>query len=1779
HTVAAAGVGGVIKMVQAMRHGILPKTLHVDEPTPMVDWTTGAVELLTEKRPWPETGAPRRAAVSAFGVSGTNAHVILEQAPSEDGSPDTPESAPKAHPLPWVLSAKSEQALHDQAARLDDFLTRNPTLSPAEIAWSLATTRTTHSHRAVILGSEIRELHDRVKDLANGKTGPDIITGASAPGKVAFLFTGQGAQRVGMGMELYEAFPVFAEAFDEACAALDPHLDQPIAHTIRTGQHLDQTLYTQPALFAVEVALYRLVESFGLRPDFAAGHSIGEITAAHIAGVFNLTDAARLVTTRALLMQNATPGGTMIAIQADEGEILPILAGHEEHVSIAALNSPHSTVISGDTHRVEEITAHFTKQGRKTTRLTVSHAFHSPHMNQAAEEFRTAAASVTYHPPTIPLVSTLTGQLANHELTKADYWADQLRGTVRFTHALNTLNNHDTTTYLEIGPNAVLTPLALATQATAIALLRAGKPETHTLLTALAITHTRTKIDWRSLLTPHHTTDLPTYAFQRERYWIESTSPRVDPESLGLRTGDHPLLGAAVPVATADEGLFTNRISLHTHPWLADHEVHGSAVMPAAALVELAVRAGDEFGCPVLDELVVEAPLVVRRGSWTDLQVAVGVGDEAGRRPVAVYARPDRGDVPWTVHARGLLCPQAPEAPFDLGTWPPPDAQAVSPDEIRERLAGSGVRRGPAFQSLKSVWRRGAEVFAEVSLPPEADGSGHLLHPALLDGALLASRVAVEGPPEPGTPSVTAVRGARVYASGASEVRVAITRTEEDGLLTVRLADRNGAPTAVLRSVAWGRTEGGEIAHAAARTSDSLLHLAWTSLPVTAGGAPKRFGVLGAGAGRFGDVAEVARAVASGQPLDAVLLPVGFSPATDPAASARIRTRRLLEVAQQWLADDRLADVPLVVVTRRAVAVDEGEPVDPGNAAVWGLLRSAQSETPGRFQLVDVDVDVDAETDGDGDTHASTAAQAALDSGEPQVALRRGRLLVPRLQYLPRHGGMLSATYGSPYGNPEGTTLITGGTGSLGALFARHLVREHGVRHLLLTSRSGEQAEGAGELAAELKELGAEVTIAACDVADREDLAELLSDVPARHPLTAVIHAAGVLDDGLVGSQTPERLAAVLRPKAEAAWNLHELTRKEELSAFVLFSSIAGVVGGPGQSTYAAANSFLDGLARQRAAEGLPATSVAWGLWTQDGGMSGGLDAADLGRIARGGFLPVTAGAGTALLDLALGTGRPALVATPLDLDAVRKLETVPALFRGLVRTPARPRAGAGGADGTGWAERLASVPDGERSGLVLQAVREEVARVLGHGDTQRIRDDEPFLAQGFDSLTAVELRNRCNALVGARLPATVVFDHPTPAALAAFVLGELLAGQDAGRSGGAEAPDFAAEVRLAEDIRPAAEVVRSVDDPREVLLTGASGFLGAFLLRDLMRSTTARVHCLVRGDDEAQARARLWANLERYMVAGAVDPERLSVVVGDLAEPRLGLTEADFDRLAETVDVVYHNGARVHWLHPYATLRAANVGGTEEILRLAARHRTVPVHYLSTVGVFESAVTPGVPLKVTDPTGPAERLASGYLQSKWVAEQVVGLARERGLPVSVYRVDVISGDRENGACQTNDFVWLSLKGLLQAGAVPSDADGRFHLLPVDYVSAAVLRVSRRATAAGRTFHLFNPDALGLRECVKRLRALGHPVAEVDRETWRERIHADGTNALAPLLHAFEMMTADTDAFYPAMDTSETEAELAGSGIVCPPLTGELFRKYVDFFTRTGHFPKAGERA
>ncbi|MFD3916888.1 thioester reductase domain-containing protein [Streptomyces sp. NPDC058603] len=1770
HLEGAAGMVGLLKALLSISRREIPASLHFENPGPAIPLDELGLSVVRELTGWPHPGRQLVAGVSSFGMGGTNAHVVVTEAPVREPAGETPREDTGAHGLvPWVISGRSPEALRAQAARLagSDAVAG---ADPADVAWSLLTTRTAFEHRAVVLGDGSEALRAGLDALASGQPAQGVVSGAVDDGTLAFVFSGQGSQRVGMGRELRAAFPVFAGAFDTVAAALNAHLDRPIHEVVETGEDLDQTAYTQPALFAFQVALYRLVESFGVVPDHLAGHSIGEITAAHLAGILTLEDATTLITTRARLMQTLPPTGTMIAIQATEQQIRPHLT---PDVTIAAINTPDTLVISGDTQTAHTIAAHFQEQGHKTKTLAVSHAFHSPHMDSILDEFHTVADTLTYHTPTIPVVSTVTGLAATGgDLRTADYWTDQLRNTVRFHHAVQTLAAHGVTTTLEIG-DATLTPLLTDTLTQPLALLRRDQPEPHTLTTTLAQLHTHgTPINWTAYYnrtTTQHI-PLPTYAFQHRRYWVDATATATSNAGPGLRASGHPLLGSAVTVAGSDQALFTHRVSLRTHPWLAAHLVHGLASMPASALVELAVRAGDEFGATVLNQFTVHTPLVVPARGALRLQTGVSPLDAAGNRTVTVHSQTEDG--PWTEHARGTLGVAAAGAPVQPAAWPPEGAEEITPADLDAPLEAAGLGYGPLFRGTVAAWRRNGELFAEIRLPEPATDDGFTLHPALLDAAVRPTLL--HDVANGSAPHAARWREVRLYATGATVLRVRIG-AEAAGGTPVWIADGSGQPVATIGAVAAESVTAERVSAALHRHQDSLFRIGWEPVALPDGSATREpvWGVLGAGqpgAEHFATPDEAGAAVAAGLPLRYVMTRQEPSSEVPLADGVHRATERVLRLVQLWLDDDRLVNTPLVVVTSGAVRVADDEDVtDLAGAAVWGLVRSAQSEHPGRIILFDSDSDSD--TDADADTLTNAAAEADTDgaavvaSGEPQLALRAGQAYVPRLVRAARKPGSAS-----PVWDPQGTVLITGGTGSLGALFARHLVTEYGVTRLLLTSRRGLKAAGAEELTASLTELGAHVTVAACDVADRDALAALLATIPAEHPLTGVVHTAGVLDDGLVSSLTPERLHPVLRPKVDAAWNLHELTRDRNLAAFVLFSSVAAVVGGPGQASYAAANQFLDALAQHRHAHGLPATSVAWGLWEQSGGMSGHLSEIDLRRIARSGFRPVPEDQGPALLDLSLALGRPDVVATPVDIAALRAQSGRTAVLGALVRVPARRAALDGPESADSLAELVAGLDEAEQERVALDAVLGQIAAVLGHADTSAIQTGRPLTELGFDSLTAVELRNRLSTLTGGRQPATLVFDHPTPAALAAHLLAEAAG---AAQTGGGV--DFAAEIRLADDIRPAAEVVRVALQPREILLTGATGFLGAFLLRDLMRTTEARVHCLVRGDDPAEALARLRAGLEWYRVWDSVHEDRLSIVLGDLGEERLGLSEERFDELARTVDVVYHNGARVHWLHPYSSLRAANVAGTQEVLRLAARHRTVPVHYVSTVGVFDGAREPGVPLTVTDPTGPAEALPSGYLQSKWVAEQIIELARERGMPVSVYRVDVISGDTEHGACQTRDFVWLGLKGILQSGAAPAGVGGRFHLLPVDYVSGAILGVSRRPESAGGTFHLFNRSSLSLVRCVEYLRSLGYRLDELDWNSWRERVRADRDNAIRPLLHAFEMMTSDTDAFYPPIDTSETEAALAGSGLVCPPLTAELFARYVEFFVEAGHFPAA----
>ena len=1688
HAQAGAGVAGLIKMVLALNNELLPATLHVDEPTPEVDWSAGTVQLLTEARPWPKGDTPRRAGVSSFGISGTNVHLIVEEAPEDDAETD---AQPYEGPVAWTLSAKTITALRGQAERLRSYVAADERLRPVDIAHSLAGTRAVFDNRAVVVGTTREELLAQLDEISSPGTG----------GKVAYLFTGQGAQTAGMGGELYERYPEFAAAFDEVCEHLDPLLDTPLREVITTGDGLDETRYTQPALFAIEVALFRLFESWGVRPDYVAGHSIGELAAAHVSGVLTLPEACVVVAARGSLMQALPSGGAMIAIQASEDEVTPLLS---TGVGIAAINGPTSIVVSGEEGPALEVAAHFEERGRRVKRLTVSHAFHSALMNPMLPEFRTVTAGVGYAQPTIPIVSNVTGQLATAEqVASPDYWVEHVRAAVRFCDGVRTLAEHGVTTFVELGPNGVLTGMAQGclddTDGVVFApALRKDKPEPHAVLAALGALWTRgAGVDWAAQFagTDASDVDLPTYAFDHKHYWLTRSGSGGTVRSLGLETADHAMLGPVIQPVDSDTFLLTARISPSTHTWLTDHVVRGVTVVPGSLFVELALKGGIVAGAPHIDELIIENPLMFADGQAVQLQVSVGAADESGTRAVSVHSRPtnDDGenDEPWSRHASGTLSAEVPEPTPVPGSWPPIGAVEIDVTHLYDDLADIGYQYLPSFQNLRAAWYLGAElgqeVVAELAVDNEqaSAAANYGLHPVLLDSVFHAL----------GAGELTDGQGqvpfhwsdVSLYKPGCRALRVWVKLIGED-TISITATDQTGAPVARVESLHLRAFSMEALAAMrSAANDDSLLALEWVAPDESDEDTPSTDGWAVVGAGELAD-ALAADGVTAHADLAAIetVPPVVLVPAataTAAPADVRVETLRVLEILQAYLADDRFADTTLVAVTTGAAAASAGERVrDLAGSAVWGLLRSAQTENPERFAIVDL---------GNGDVTLAAVA-AALATGEPQAAVRNGTVLVPRLarrtpgldepadartwrlhtegktiadlELIPetrfddpipatgvrvavracalnfrdvfnvlglapminglgqegagivlevgssvtnckpgdrvigmfkgsigpetvteavmvaplpdgmsfaegattplvyttayhglhilagmkpgerllvhaaaggvghaairlaqRHGvevfgtaskgkwdvlramgldddhigdsrsldfeekfrattggegvdivlnsltgEFIEASYrllraggrflemgvadlrdaderaqaypGTRYlpfelfGAPveeivpgwnaaaglvasgdapplpftawdvhrsrdafqffsqakqigkvvitvprpldeNGTVLVTGGTGTLGAALARHLVTTQGVRHLVLTSRRGLAAAGAPELAAELSSLGADVRIEACDAADRDALAALLDGIAAEHPLTAVIHTAGVVDDGVIASQNEEKLVTTLRPKVDAAWNLHELTLGADLSAFVLFSSAAGIMGGPGQSNYAAANSYLDALAQHRKDLGLPATSVAWGVWAEKSGMTEHLDEADIARMARSGMRPIEIDEGMGMFDDAVGGDHPVLLGVPLDSGALRRAGgMVPPLFRGLAGKAGK-RAAAGGVtkDAT-LVDRLAALTVDERDRVLVDLVRAQVAAVLGLADPSAVEPEKPFKEIGFDSLTSVELRNRVNGITGLKLAPTMVFDHPTPAALAEQIRTDLIA-------------------------------------------------------------------------------------------------------------------------------------------------------------------------------------------------------------------------------------------------------------------------------------------------------------------------------------------------------------------------------------------------------------------
>jgi 4-hydroxyphenylalkanoate synthase len=1710
HTQAAAGVAGVIKMVQAMRYGVMPATLHVDVPSPYVDWSSGAVSVLTEARDWPTDGHPRRAGVSSFGISGTNAHVILEQAPvevTESGGGATDSGGPDRmglSALPWVISARSAEALTAQAGRLLAHLQADQRLDAVDVGWSLAR-RSVFEHRAVV-GADRQQLMAGLAGVARGEPGAGVVTGrAGSVGKTVMVFPGQGSQWIGMGRELYGQLPVFAQAFDAVADELDRHLRLPLRRVVWGDDQglLDSTEFAQPALFAIEAALFTLLRSWGLSPDFVMGHSVGELAAAYVTGVLSLADAAMLVAARGRLMQGLRAGGAMVSVGASEDVVMPLL---REGVAIAAINAPGSVVISGAQPTVTAIAHSLAQQGRRVRPLAVSHAFHSPLMEPMLEEFARVAARVEVRKPQIGIVSNVTAMLAgsDSDFGSAQYWVNHIRRPVRFADSARHLQTYGATHFIEVGPGSglmhAIEQSLSPTEAVVVSMLAKDRPEVASLMAAAGhLFAAGVRVDWPAVFAGSggRQVELPTYAFQGRRFWStpDVTGP-ADATGLGVGGTGHPLLGAVVERPDSGGMVLTGRLSLAAQPWLADHRVGGVVLFPGAGFVELVIRAADEVGCAIIDELILATPLVVQRGASVQVQVVVGAAGDSGGRTVSVYSRRDQPDADWLLHAEGTLGVAAAEASVDLSVWPPAGAESVDISDGYARLAARGYEYGPAFQGLVAIWRRGQELFAEAATPAEASvqGDGMGIHPALLDAVLHAAGLAVDTSQ---TMLPFCWRGVSLHAGGTGRVRARFTALGADAM-SVEVTDAAGLPVLTVRSLVT-RSMTAEQLHAAATTAAARrdlepLEVVWSPIPPKPNiidGSGQRLveswedfwagdgGGLGAGANGGGERAAAERVV---------VWQCG-SAGEDVVGSVYTATHAALQVLQRWLAGDQSGT--LVVLTQGAVGLPGEDVSDLAAAAVWGLVRSAQAEHPGRIVLIDTDTAVDAAVlagAGEpqllvraGGVHAARLAPAppllALPAGEPAwrlsaggggtledlviqpcpqvraplqagqvrlavaaagvnfrdvvaalgmypgqapvlgaegagvvvetgpevagvavgdavmgliegtgplavvdqqllvkvpmgwsfaqaagvpvafltalygladlAAIRAGesvlvhaatggvgmaavqlarqwgvdvfvtasrskwdtlramgfdedhigdsrtlefeekflsvtegrgvdvvlnslagefvdaslRLLVhggrfiemgktdirdaqvittrypgvryrafdlaeagPQrteamlnelkelfdtgvLQRLPvttrdvrcavqayrfisqaRHIGKVVLTMPSALADElaEGTVLITGGTGMAGGELARHVVNAYGVRHVVLVSRRGGRAELTAELTLDLARAGAQVQVLACDVADRRAVAELLAQLARRFPpLRGVIHAAGVLDDAVITSLTPDRVDTVLRAKVDAAWNLHELTRDLGLSMFVLCSSIAGTVGAAGQGNYAAANAFLDGLAAHRQAAGLPGVSLAWGLWERSSAMTAHLSGRDLARLNRDGLAAMNAGQALELFDAALAVDHPAVVAARLDravLDTRALRGELPALFSGLARRPRR-RSVDDIVDATqsrsALAQRLHALAPDDQHRLLVEMVCLHAAAVMGHPAPEEIDPGTTFQDLGFDSLTAVELRNHFKTATGLTLSPTLIFDHPTPTAVAACIGRQFAEGRD----------------------------------------------------------------------------------------------------------------------------------------------------------------------------------------------------------------------------------------------------------------------------------------------------------------------------------------------------------------------------------------------------------------
>lgn len=1726
HLESASGIAGVLKVIAALQHDALPPSLHADQLNPHVDWEGIPVRVVRERTPWPRLARPRRAGVSSFGLSGTNAHVLLEEAPQ---SPPRPAGPARQAEL-CVLSARTPAALDAAAARLSQYCDANAETPLGDLAYNLATTRCSMDSRLAVVVSSAEALRAALSAAALGETPAGAFRGQAPPvrEKLAWLFTGQGAQSLGMGRTLYADWPAFGEALDAAFEALDPHLERPLHEVMwaapgtAAAQLLDQTAFTQPALFALEWALSALLKSWGVKPDFVAGHSIGEIAAAAVAGVFSLTDAARLITARGRLMQALPPGGTMVSVEVSAAEMAAVIAQSAD-VSIAAVNGPRSVVIAGPHDQVLGAASRLAARGVRTKRLAVSHAFHSPLMNPILEELGQVAASLTYRTPTIPVVSNVTGEVAGAELLTAAYWMRHARATVRFAEGARALRAAGAAAFVEVGPKAALLgllPDCLAeTEQVLLPTLRSGRSESQALLETLGRLYVRgTAVAWEGVFpTAGRPVELPSYPFQRQRYWIDA--PNRHRGSVPATQGRWPLSGTSVEMPGAVRHHIL-RVSPQQQPFLADHAVFGKLVVPGAfhVAVVLAIAAEIWPDRPlVLSTVGFLHGLVLETGSEIELHAVLTAEGEEYRFSVA--SRSQGPGPQWTTHVEGRVGAASglPGARSGSEIQTGPAAQTVTLQSLLERMSAVQIHWGPQWQSLRTLHVGEHVSVGELEPPEPAIRSVAPIDPVTLDNGFAVTGTRLSFPDDTIPQLPFAIERLRWWNTSAGAVRCEASLRSHDRAQStsdLRFVDARGMVMAEVEGLTFRRAPPTVFLantpppleatyRLEFRCTDSPaparpLHRSWlvVAQPESLFAQELRAGIAAAGLHcAITTFAALPSALAGGHSSDGIIC-VWESAAEDPGHAAAALSVCGCRVG---MALARAGTHPcLLWVTRGAMAVSASDPVDVAAAAIWGLGRTLLHEHPELpLSLVDIDL-----------TAAGVDAllkEAALSDGEPQVAWRGGQRLLARIVRAPE---LPAADVGkSRVLRRDGTVLVTGGLGAIGRRVATWLA-EYGVPHLILCSRRGPATPDAAETVATLRALGARVTVAAVDVSDHHGLAGLLGSIPSDLPLRGIVHAAGVIEDGVLAEQTAERLARVFAPKVQGAWLLHRLTAGLDLDLFLLFSSMAGTLGSAGQGSYAAANAFLDALAVYRQAQGLAAQSLAWGPWAEQG-MAATLMPVQQSRLAAMGLLALPPAQGIALFAQALHRPEPHLLLASIDLSAVATAFSgrLLAPWRTLLPAPSAPASrGSYGA----WLQQLGTLPPELRLAAITEAVRTEVARVLLLPSADAVPIDRPLREIGIDSLLAIELRNRLSEQTKLALPSTLAFDYPTPSEIAGLLAKSLRETQ--GPIVPAQPPpdsfDGWRHVRLPAHITIAAS--SSVGSPAEgsIFITGATGLLGRHLVRALLRRSSQPLVCVVRGHDDGHAHERLLAAIGEVADLDGTALRRVEVLAGDLRSPRLGLREPDYARLAEQVTMVLHSAAEIDWQSRYQELAPSNVEGTLRALEFAANRRPKRFHQISTLLVY--------PFGNADPSirfeeqgtcrYPKAGLDLGYSWSKWVAEGLAGIARQRGLPVTCHRPSLVSAapHRDGTLPLAPHFLFALLATCVALRAVPEN----LRLPPIqraDDVADLIAQLALLPEAANVDVNLVGSNMMGTDDLITTLADCGFEVAPMAIESWLAR--------------------------------------------------------------------------